>query len=311
MGRNIATSHLPQSEVTTAYQFMLSPSMRNQLCGTSLSRKECETVNRSYLPHVLSKMGEYQATHPFWTAIPREIGIYRYFHGTSDQPTDTFYRPHSTQQRNQEPLNNLDEEPSADYRFWKTDLWVQLLSHREMLRKVVDHQSLAILEVNQGNNSRRQRVDTTSSKGKRYLYHGDFQPSKHEISPKELRCLNACRIYLQTLTLADMCDSSGRVVCSNILKGARHIDCRSQCNWANQAPPPLADAWLLWNRAVRKAFCQNMRGSPRLKKSLGKWLYSNPLHQSWDNAINIKDNNLIRRSQGSKIVQIHLQLSSP
>ncbi len=138
---------------------------------------------------------------------------------------------------NQEPLNNLDEEPSADYRFWKTDLWVQLLSHREMLRKVVDHQSLAILEVNQGNNSRRQRVDTTSSKGKRYLYHGDFQPSKHEISPKELRCLNACRIYLQTLTLADMCDSSGRVVCSNILKGARHIDCRSQCNWANQAPP--------------------------------------------------------------------------
>ena len=133
-----------------------------------------------------------------------------------------------------------------------------------------------------------------------------FSHSRLGLPPKALKRLNACRTYLQVLTLTDICDGSGNFICLNSLKGQRHLDRKSLYNWATQERPSLK-AWLLWNRTIRKVFCKQKRGLSRLIRPLGRWLSFQPYHQVWHHFIDTVTQSLIRQAQGAEIFCIHAQ----
>ncbi len=129
-------------------------------------------------------------------------------------------------------------------------------------------------------------------------------------SPKMLKRINTCRIFLQVLTLADICDTSGTSICTNILKGIRHSDRCSQYLWADQSSPSLT-AWSLWNKALHKAFCNKPWGAPRLRQPLGRWTSHKSLHQEWLTLCDESNGTLVQKSQGSDLYFIHLPTASP
>ena len=61
--------------------------------------------------------------------------------------------------------------------------------------------------------------------------------SNLNLPPKSLKRINACRLFLQVLTLTDICHGSGNTISVNILRGTRHEDRRSRYTWPNQSRP--------------------------------------------------------------------------
>ena len=53
---NIAALHLQCEEVSMAYKMMLYPAMKYSLSCTTLSHPECDMVDKSNLPTLLSQM---------------------------------------------------------------------------------------------------------------------------------------------------------------------------------------------------------------------------------------------------------------
>mgnify|MGYP006185916051 CR=1 FL=1 len=52
-----------------------------------------------------------------------------------------------------------------------------------------------------------------------------------KLAPRELKRLNACRQFLQVVTVADISDTTGRFITYNIFKGNRHPDRKSSYRW--------------------------------------------------------------------------------
>ncbi len=85
LGRNIAISKLSRSEVATAYEFILRPSMKYQLCSTTFNIQECATIDRSYLPYVLSEMGFNKNTKRLLLIGPQSLGGFGFTDTFTDQ----------------------------------------------------------------------------------------------------------------------------------------------------------------------------------------------------------------------------------
>jgi hypothetical protein len=88
--------------------------------------------------------------------------------------------------------------------------------------------------------------------------------------------LNRCRLFLQVYTLADICSSDGRKLCSEFLDGRNPMPGSSRLNWPNQGNPPPAD-WKLWRQALRKCFLTT-RNEMRLHNPSGRWTLPAPAH---------------------------------
>jgi hypothetical protein len=58
-----------------------------------------------------------------------------------------------------------------------------------------------------------------------------------QLKPVELKRMNACRMYLQVVTLVDMVDGSGKKVLPEYLKGQHHPDHHSVYEWPYQESP--------------------------------------------------------------------------
>lgn len=76
----------------------------------------------------------------------------------------------------------------------------------------------------------------------------DYFVRKH-YKPNEMKQLNQCQIYLQVLTLTDICSADGTHIAIPIYKGLQLIDRKSKLNWPEQQCPSTA-AWKLWKVAL-------------------------------------------------------------
>lgn len=56
ISQNISTSKLHKNEVMMAYRVMLRPAINYPLCGSTFSADEGNSINRSYLPTLLTRM---------------------------------------------------------------------------------------------------------------------------------------------------------------------------------------------------------------------------------------------------------------
>ena len=87
-------------------------------------------------------------------------------------------------------------------------------------------------------------------------------------NPSELQKINKVRIALQLITIADITDSSGRMILPDILRGISHR--QSSLQWPRQ---PLIQIVLpLWQRA-----CKIIQSHIKIH-SLGQWYKT---HQKW------------------------------
>ena len=106
-----------------------------------------------------------------------------------------------------------------------------------------------------------------------------FTSHTPHFTPKTLKRLNACRIFLQILTLADITDGSGSHILKCSLQGTRHIDRRSSFRWPQQVCPSPA-ASNIWRKSLLLLFCYTCT-SNKLRKPLGRWHNTGPIHQKW------------------------------
>ena len=111
--------------------------------------------------------------------------------------------------------------------------------------------------------------------------------------PKTLKRLNACCIFLQVLTLADIADGSGTHTLPSSLQGIRHNDRHSSYICPHQIRP-LPKAWRTWHKTLCTQFCTTS-ASNRLQRPLGVWQHNGPLHQKWKFFVDLSSNHLLEQ----------------
>jgi hypothetical protein len=109
-----------------------------------------------------------------------------------------------------------------------------------------------------------------------------------QLKPAELKWMNACRMYLQVVTLADMVDSSGKKVLPEYLKGSRRPDRCSVYKWPYQELPN-AMTWKRWARNIWKLYLKPYTKRGKLCMPLGRWLQASPIHQKWRDYVDLDD----------------------
>ena len=127
--------------------------------------------------------------------------------------------------------------------------------------------------------------------------------------PKTLKRLNACCIFLQVITLADITDRSGNHILPCSLQGIRHNDRHSSYTWQHLIRP-LPEAWRVWCKTLCTQFCMTS-ASNRLQRPLGIWQHNGPLHQKWTYLVDLPSNHLFQRLEGAGTFLRFLPAHSP
>jgi hypothetical protein len=86
-------------------------------------------------------------------------------------------------------------------------------------------------------------------------------------SGEKLVKLNKCRIFLQVVTLSDICCGDGQVLNHNAWHGIQSLSQKQFYLWPNQGTLPYT-FWEVWREALGKLCSRNRQ----LKSPLGKWL---------------------------------------
>jgi len=108
----------------------------------------------------------------------------------------------------------------------------------------------------------------------------------HGLPCHQLEKFNACRMYLQVTTLAEITDNTGEALLPQILtdyhhpspKGLKNIS-HSLLKWPT-IHPPSAHCWRLWTRTLGIVYT----GSPTgiwLTHKLGRWTINHNAHRFW------------------------------
>ena len=282
MSTNIAASHLQREEVSIAYKMMLCPAMKYSLSCTTLSHSECDMVDRSYLPTLLSRMGINKCTKRLLLFGPPSLGALGFTNTWTDQGIAQVQLLLGHLRQGQEigqllqvlmetlqmvigsslPLFHYPIQQILKFchRNWLLNVWEFLLS----IQGKIHLENAWILAP-----QRRHDVFLMDA----VLEHTPSFP------PKILKCFNACRIFLQVFTLADICDGSGRDILKCSIQGTRHKDRRSSYEWPKQIRPSPA-AWCIWRNTLQSLFCVTTKGT-RLRQPLGAWICGAPSHQHW------------------------------
>jgi hypothetical protein len=92
------------------------------------------------------------------------------------------------------------------------------------------------------------------------------------VPPGHLDRLNHCRLYLQVLTLSDICTADGLQIKHCAFHGRSIEDSSSAWHWPRQERPP-AQSWTIWQSTLRRHFLEPKKGlSLRPAARLGAWL---------------------------------------
>ena len=67
------------------YKTMLQPAMKYQLCGTTFTVHECEIIDQSFFPNLLSRMGFNPMTKWLLFFVPPSLGCFGFTNAYTDQ----------------------------------------------------------------------------------------------------------------------------------------------------------------------------------------------------------------------------------
>ena len=310
LSRNIVASPLSRGKVRTAYSLMLWPSMKYALGATTFLVVDGAKIDNSCLPTFLSRMGINRNTKQILLFGPPLLGALGFTNTYTDQGICQIQAFIGHIRLNQDIgclllilLEHFQliiglEEHLFTYPYshvsqycdptWFTSLWQFV----DSIQGTVHLDQRWHLHV--------QRQFDSFIMEELLLLASRLQHTRKKLTAKGLRQLNACRLFLQVLTVADIADGTGTMICPNVLQGMRHIDRRSLYGWPEQASPSK-QAWRLWRSCLQQALCTGKK----LTTPLGSWLHPEPLHQSWSWFVNPKSSTLVHRHSESGIFQVY------
>ena len=95
-----------------------------------------------------------------------------------------------------------------------------------------------------------------------------------------MKQLNICRIFLQTITVANIFNTDGKSIIKQLYKGQRGNTRTSAWTWPNQGAIEKK-GWEIWGRALDKSIL--IEKTLQLQEPLGKWIVKSPdLSQRWN-----------------------------
>jgi hypothetical protein len=123
----------------------------------------------------------------------------------------------------------------------------------------------------------------------------NFLDSK-AFTPKDLKILNACRMYLQVTRVSDIATTDGsrilaRILSGDITKEQLNEFYQPNIEWPRQDRPNKA-AWNLWRKALNKTICTS---AGKLYTPLGQW--NAEIDDSWKYYFSTVDNYLYVRQK--------------
>ena len=95
----------------------------------------------------------------------------------------------------------------------------------------------------------------------------------------DLRILNECRMYLQSITLSDLCTMDLKNITYDAYHG-RALRRRKHLGWPRKPPSLPAAHWHLWQKALTKCFLITGNPHRKIRQDLGHWLPS--ILPNWD-----------------------------
>ena len=266
--------------------------MKYPLCGTTFTAHECEIIDRSYFPTLLSWMGFNPITKLLLFFGPPSLGCFGFTNNYTDQGIIRVLILLSDL-RHQDEIGhmiqilteNVQLVIGLSLRFFN----VQSPSIYTIYRIIPDNECLGVSSFYEGTSSIGGLIRAWNTTGSRSESHGCLDPSRI----KELKRLSACRHFLQVVSIADLCDATGRFITSNIFKGNRHTDRRSSYKWPHQQKlSPVA--WALWGKTLGRTISTP---TGRLRIPLGNWL-SRPIHQHWTFHLDMTKHRLVEQREG-------------
>jgi len=272
----VATSPISRSEAWTYYFAIFLPSVGYPLASCHFSERKLEKVQRRAMSNIIAKCGYNRHTK-------REVIYGPAMYGGAN--FRTLYSIQSTGQ------------VTAFLKYWRSPCQAgQLLRHATAWTQYALGTSVSFLtDVTTALPhmeakwlaSLRQYLATVS--GRIELDHTyiprlerindrhimDLVLQSHRFTPKEIRMINYCRLYLQAVTISDVTTATGRDLDLTMLQGMRsRLSSKTKWHHFNQSKPSTK-AWKLWRRANGLW----SRDNGTLTEPLREWLQQPSLHR--------------------------------
>ncbi len=278
--------HLPLLPVTNGSllaSIHFDAEARNEvpLCATTFSRKECTTIDKTYLPLlVLSWMGFNQNTKRVIIFGPpcgviRRISFHSYFYGPRPEPAEPPDWSHSTQPRSWDSFTYIDWELTAGYRIWITHIKVSIFQSREILRPFMVTLPLEPLSNHHwGYSPYRECMGPVTPTGSRLLHYECYYrqrwdkvyPPPPPPNPWSVSMPVACSCKFSRWLISAM--DRERIYAPISLEGLVMWIDAANIHGPNRPTYPSKKAWQLWNSTLQKTLCCLQRGTPLLRTHL-------------------------------------------
>ena len=94
---------------------------------------------------------------------------------------------------------------------------------------------------------------------------------------QKLQHINACRLYLQVITLSDICNGQGSHILPEAMQGATITASHTTWAWPRQHRPP-EPSWTHWQSAIWEHFLHNTQLALKANCQLGTWTATKYTH---------------------------------
>jgi hypothetical protein len=101
----------------------------------------------------------------------------------------------------------------------------------------------------------------------------------NQFSNNDLTHINRCRLYMQVVTLADITNGNGALILEGTLKGTCMQHHKPYYKWPRQSRPS-APSWRIWRKAIKHCFMRNIRMHLVPGMQLGLW--TDGLDSDWE-----------------------------
>jgi len=277
-------THMTRREATVLYRSCFLPAITYSFPATWMQPTFFERIHRLSTSTILNKMGYHRKLPRSMVFAPREVGgvglcnliyeqgaqqiIILLRHMRAKTPlgtaTELLIRTYQVWAGIQQPVL-IDTQPCP----WIPDHWLShLRATMRTTRIQIHYDSWNILPLRQHD---------------RYLMN-DFADQNYPTH--KLVKLNACRMYLQVTTLAEITDHTGAELLPQVLstrtspcpKGLLNIS-SSTLQWPNVALPSNT-CWRIWTSTICTLYSGSRTGT-RLQHPLGAWTNEYATHRFW------------------------------
>jgi len=282
--RAFQRTHMSRREANVLYRSCFLPALTYSFPATWMPHQFLERIHKLSTSTILNKMGLHSCLPRSMVFAPREVGgvgLCNLIHEQGTQQLLILLR----HLRSKTALGTAIEGLIRTYQVW-TGLPHHVLSDTQPCPWVPDHWLSQLRKTMHAYNIQIEYRSWTYPplrQDDRFLMSDFVDLNLHR---HQLEKLNACRMFLQVTTLAELTDHTGTILLPHILLTARHLQPKGLLNissshlqWPRVATPSTT-CWRLWSTTIRTLYTGSKNGT-RLQQPLGPWLPDYDKHQFW------------------------------